>query len=608
MFREYLRRISLNELLCAAGCYRPFPSVCDRERWDHLDAEVKKYLVERGEDALNGYPLLTATQYMAYARSGNRKVFETPYFTRRTLLFGAALAECVENSGRFIDAIIDGLWMICEESTWVISAHNNPEPDDMQSLLRKPLPDTTCDNIDLFAAQTAAVLAYTVYFLESKLNEVSPLICERVRKEIDRRIFAPMLNHTDFWWMGYGSKTVNNWNPWIISNVLDAVMLLENNCVRRNSIVTRSLVILDHYLDVMPEDGGCDEGAGYFNVAGSSLLDCLETLYCASEGKINFYHEPHIAAIGTYPEKVHIAGPYYLNFADCDGKPMLDYERLYTYGLRTGNERLCHLGKFMYRSASIKDRLMIRDTPQINRVLFSLFCEMGEEEVAEPAPLPFMSMRDLQVYSWNCNGMYTAVKGGHNDESHNHNDIGNIVIYVDGEPEIVDMGNMVYTAATFGPDRYSLLNTRSRNHNVPMINGIEQCAGRSFCARNIRADEKGIELEIGNAYPQEAQVAKLHRGVDISAEKVTLHDEILLNADAPVTWVFMLKNKPATEDGIAKFGKLCMKFDADLSCKVEEIPISDERMKRSFEGSLWRLTFDAESALRHRRNYTIYRV
>ena len=44
------------------------------------------------------------------------------------------------------------------------------------------------------------------------------------------------------------------------------------------AIIERACEMLDRYLDIIPEDGGCDEGPGYWNMAGGSLMDFLEFL------------------------------------------------------------------------------------------------------------------------------------------------------------------------------------------------------------------------------------------------------------------------------------------------------------------------------------------
>lgn len=604
MFREFLASHRLGELLKEA--FKPFPCSGDRVRWGYLSEEKKDILIRWGEDALLGYPQLTATQFLAYSRTGERGVFETPYFSRRKLVFGAALAECVENKGRFVDAVIDGIWLICEETSWVVSAHNNQEPDDMYPFQHKSLPDENNPYVDLFAAQTASVLSYVLYFMKEKLDAVSPLIAARAEREIEKRIIHPFMTHNDFWWMGYGSKVVNNWNPWILSNVIDTVLLTEKDPLRKEQAISRAMIMLDHYLAAMPADGGCDEGAGYFNAAGASLLDCLESLHCASEGKIDFYNEPHIAAIGSYPAKVHIAGKYYLNFADCDAKPFVDGERLYTYGKRTGNQELMKLGAAIFTGSPLKERIMIQDTPQVNRVLFSLFLDI--EDQPEPEPEPFMQLPDLQVFAWYQNGIFAAIKGGHNDESHNHNDIGSFMVYADGEPEVIDMGNKVYTAATFGPNRYQLNNTRSKNHNVPLIGSTEQRAGRVYAAKNVMADQNGVRLDIADAYPAEAKVDSLIRTFSNADGKVTLSDTVKLTEPQTVTWTFMLRNEPVVKQGEIHFGKLKLLYHPSLNAAVEKIPVDDKRMQRSFPGNLWRLTLEAPQNTMHQYTFEMKRI
>ena len=109
MFTEYLDTHDLRALLSGPGSYQPFPRRQNRAAWEGLAPAVKQELCAWGDEALAGYPPLTATQYLAFSRTGDRQVFEKPYFARRKLLIGATLAECVLNDGAHLDAIIDGL-------------------------------------------------------------------------------------------------------------------------------------------------------------------------------------------------------------------------------------------------------------------------------------------------------------------------------------------------------------------------------------------------------------------------------------------------------------------------------------------------------------------
>lgn len=87
-------------------------------------------------------------------------------------------------------------------------------------------------------------------------------------------------------------------------------------------------------------------------------------------------------------------------------------------------------------------------------------------------------------------GLYLAAKGGHNAESHNHNDVGNFIVYADGYPAISDVGVETYTAKTFSAQRYDIWTMQSAFHNLPIINGFMQKNGGNFkaAAVNYEAD------------------------------------------------------------------------------------------------------------------------
>ena len=122
MFSEYLKNHSLDRLLLHE-LPRFFPPASDRAAWSSL-SEIQKEQIRALAERYRGepYATLTATQYMAYARTGDRSVFEVPYFQRRRKLCASVLSACLNGDPADIDCVVDGLWMICEESTWVISA------------------------------------------------------------------------------------------------------------------------------------------------------------------------------------------------------------------------------------------------------------------------------------------------------------------------------------------------------------------------------------------------------------------------------------------------------------------------------------------------------
>ena len=96
---------------------------------------------------------------------------------------------------------------------------------------------------------------------------------------------------------------------------------------------------------------------------------------------------------------------------------------------------------------------------------------------------------------------------------------------------IIDVGVETYTAKTFSNDRYSIWTMQSAFHNVPMINGIPQKAGRAFEARHVQyqADDAAatLSMDIAAAYPEEAGVRSWHRTVTLErGNAVVIRDAV----------------------------------------------------------------------------------
>ncbi|MDE6930300.1 MAG: heparinase, partial [Lachnospiraceae bacterium] len=116
--------------------FTPYPPASDRAAWQALPDSLKEALVKNGRAFLNyEYPVLRATDYMDFCRTGNRQRYQERLFNRRIALNHLILAECVEYEGRFLDDILNGIFVICEEAAWQLPAHNSYIRDTPQLLL-----------------------------------------------------------------------------------------------------------------------------------------------------------------------------------------------------------------------------------------------------------------------------------------------------------------------------------------------------------------------------------------------------------------------------------------------------------------------------------------
>lgn len=595
MFTEYLKEHPLRESL-HFPCAPVYPEAGEREKWAQIPEDFREELLRLGKEWKEiPYPLLKATQFMAFSRNGSRAAWEKPYFDRRRKLAAMTLAYCLTGEADYLDEIADGVWCICEETSWVISAHNGSDHPGTTPMSERILPDFRNPYIDLFAAQTAMILTYVLQLTGKALDGISPLIRRRAEESLERRILTPFETRDDFWWMGFIRKDLCNWTPWIVSNVMiTATGAIREDRSRLCALLERACGMLDRYLDVIPEDGGCDEGVGYWNMAGGALLDCLELLERVTDGKVNFRDNSKIHNMMDFPRKATIGRGWCVNFADCDARPELNGERLRKAGEMLEIPELARFGA-QYRMGPEKH---LSDTPQMARLLCALFHDAPQTTETERTGdewLPDLQLRVVRA------GRTTLVcKGGNNGESHNHNDVGSFMLYVDGEPAVVDAGNMTYTAKTFSARRYELWNIRSAYHNVPMIGGLEQLPGEDRKARNTAYLADGLRLDMAGCYPDGAETETCARELTLDPDgRARILDRIVTRAPKTVEWVFMLREKPILAGNRIRSGSLILTAPEGLEIKAEEIPVTDARMARSFPGSLWRLTVTAEAATEH---------
>ena len=386
--------------------------------WQALDPDLRAQALGLADQYRDQpYALLTAGQYMAFVRDGSRRAFEDPYFQRRRKLCAALLGVCAGGDPQDVLQAADGLWALCEETSWVISAHNDSTPE-------RPLPDPDRPGLDLFAAQTGMILALVCELLHDPLDALTPMLRQRAWREIDRRVLRPFDTRDDLWWMGLTRRTSTTGRPWIVSNVMLCALLAPDGPDRLCARLERGCEMLDRYLACLPDDGGCDEGAGYWNMAGGALLDCLELLALATDGRAAFWDDAKLRRILAFPARAYLGGGWFVNFADCDARPLLSGERLERAGELTGDDALRALGRAT--RGALADQLA--DTPQLWRAL-NLLLHPARTPLPPPAPARDVYLPDLQLRVRALDGLTLCCKGGHNGESHNHNDVGSFMLY-----------------------------------------------------------------------------------------------------------------------------------------------------------------------------------
>ncbi len=596
--------------LRAAPEFRPFPPAGSTEYRDLPESE-REAIIQAAEAFLDyDWPTLTATLFLNFYETGSNTAYHQAYFTRLKALETLLYAEILEGQGRFIRDIANGVWALCEQTTWANPAHLNVE------FPGAGLPSPEQPIVALVAAEAAALLATTEYFFGANLDEINPMFRQRMRYEVNRQLLEPFLNRTDYWWMAYEKPFTNNWSPWITSNYLLCALVFHESDEALAEHVSKALDVLDRFINVYPDDGGCEEGPAYWDHAGGRMLDCLRLLYQATGGKIDIYDEPLIREMGNFMWYASINPPWYVNFADAFAKYTPEPGILFRYGKAVGSENLKAFAAKMPRKP-----FLTRNRPEyvFLRQLPNIFVRKELESYNKPfEPSPFIVLDDLEtVYiresTDTASGFYLAAKGGYNAESHNHNDVGNFIVFLDGEPLLVDTGVGTYTSKTFSEQRYEIWSMQSSYHNLPDINKqaqphMIQWRSDSFESTNT-LEEARVNMEITSAYPPEANLETYSRHFRFqrAAGRILLKEDLRFRSGTSgskrneVDFHFMTHHIPSqgsspgtlylTHPDTGK-RRAMVSYPADLDVLVTEISLEDPRMEDSWGDTLYRITLN----------------
>jgi len=611
-------RYSVDQIqtIISAKPWHPYPTASERVPWTNLPESFKTGITKKAELLLKKeYPALTATLYLEFVRIGDRQNYERPCFERRQMLETLVIAECIEGRGRFLDKIVDGLWLISEESSWIVPAHIGEQK------AGRGLPDVQEPLVDLFSAETGNLFAWTYYLLNDQLQKISPLICDRIYHELQERIIIPTSTRDDMWWMhlekGKTVHYISNWTPWICLNWLAVELLTDADLVRQTKMVFKIITILDRFLNSYPDDGGCNEGPYYWRRAGGSLFDCLELLYNVSGGKINVYDHPLVKNIGRFIAYSYINRKYFLNFGDAPAQIDIPAHLVLRYGERINDADLIGLG---WEAESRQNMSAGELEGSLTRQLDLLFHPVAVDthsihvHLHRDVWLPQTEMMVARQLENSNAGFYLAAIGGYNEHSHNHNDVGNFIVYLDGDPLFVDVGVGTYTAKTFSDDRYSIWTMQSAYHNLPTINGAMQKFGIQYRSQFVQYQQSdsqaSMTLDISGAYPSIAGIKFWNRTVllDRSHQEIRINEayradtavqSFTLSLMTPCEVVsvgsdsLMVKIQQGKEE---KSALLC--FDhRQIVPTVEQIPLEDEKLKHAWGDRLFRILFRGQKKL-----------
>ena len=429
--------------------------------------EKGKAYVKRLQEYYNEHyankPILSLSYSYAklFNLDGNRVKFQDMYFERRKRLMILQVLSLADN--RYIEELEEIMATICDEFTWVVPAH------------------TYCE-IDLFSAETAMYLAETVYIFQDKLSKD---IRDRIYVSIENKI-VKIYEKNPFYW----DALKNNWIAVCGCGIGLAYLYLfpeKFDLIKEHILNTMNL-----YLSALDSQGYCNEGYSYW-VYGFGFFCLFYDVYEQLTGEHpSILDSEVVKKTLRYGQNSMLDKNVFLPFADGGSKGEHDeavilctMERMFNVDFYFDESEL-----FVPSSQALGYRVL--DT--LNRA------RKQKEQTKET-----IYYKESQVFIRQ-NGNYVfTVKGGHNNEYHNHNDVGAFALIKNGKQYIADIGVGEYTRQYFdNGQRYEIFPCSSFSHSVPIIDGNPQAFGQEFFGNVLEWNENSIAIDIAKAYKASA--------------------------------------------------------------------------------------------------------
>ncbi|RMF88729.1 MAG: hypothetical protein D6741_18725 [Planctomycetota bacterium] len=262
-----------------------------------------------------------------------------------------------------------------------------------------------------------------------------------------------------------------------------------------------------------------------------------ETVYQATGGRLDWLGDESVRPMATFGYRMEMTPGIYPAFADCafGSKPnpilsaflsrrlglgMDDLERRYLGPASGPSDGLYAIGIYVFPNSALK-------TPP-------------SAEHASHALRDWFSDAGILIArgSGQSSNMAVALKGGHNAEHHNHNDVGTYVVALGSNVPLVDPGGEIYTARTFSSRRYESNLLNSYGHPVPVVAGKLQRPGRDARARVIETDfndrQDRLVLDLTDAYAVDS-LDRLVRSFTFSRDgsgSLTVNDTVTFHEPA----------------------------------------------------------------------------
>jgi hypothetical protein len=481
-----------------------YARVSDRAAWAVAAPLASNAILAAERQVAAGLTPFSEEAFLEYTRTGKRTA-DGVYYRRIRYLRDLILAECIENKGRFLPPLEAALKDFSGMKTWLLSACDGSLQNYRGEIVE----------IDLASAAHALLYAAALSGLGERLT---PQTKASLQAELRRRIFDPYRGWVTnasrsglSWWM----TGINNWNAVCHAGVVLAALSSLPTAEERAFFVHGAELGMPYFWSGIPDDGYCTEGIGYWGYGFGNFVLLASAVKAATKGKLDWFDSAKTAAVGRFGARMELMPGRYPAYADChpSARPS---EWIMHYMARLYDPPALSAWSNAPSDATDPQTWFLTSSPvspYFKAAAYPALRVAAGDRLRDFYPIAgILNCRPGDPAA--SNAIAVSLKGGHNAEEHNHNDLGSFVVSTRRAPFplLVDPGSEVYTRDTFSAKRYESKAHNSYGHSVPVVDGTYQRTGREAQARilesNFSMAEDRFALDLTSAYEDEVPALK----------------------------------------------------------------------------------------------------
>lgn len=428
-----------------------------------LEAEAKMWLfmpVDRN------IPVQGKNTRAGWSKEDRNKEYAAYYNLNKNNAFYLAFLYQMTGEQKYADKAFEFADAFCDLTTWVKREHEFP------IIYSRIMPWNVNDdqvnfNFDHWSGDATREMAAVYDWLYPALT---PAQRDRIRGALIEKAVTRVRGDYEFHWWATAYRC--NWCGVCNSGIGLAGLTLLTENPQLTDIVAESYNRINNMLNELGEDGGWQEGGGYWNYGVHTSTFFADALKRATHGKYNLFENKRLKSNPVnFPLYLYLPGNKSLDFEDTGGNRILGSSHLINkLATETHNKQAAWYRNNFYDEAN------------------DIFDIIWPKPDFEGAPPKTASKHFRTIDWWVMRSDFTspdkvlvAGKAGMNDDPHHgHLDIGHFIVYWQNEYFIRDLGREGgYDEKYFDDMRWDYAKASSIGHNVIFVNGEKQIPAKT---------------------------------------------------------------------------------------------------------------------------------